>query len=130
MASVDMLPAPAQDPAFAHVDTTANSMGKRKRTEPKIPSKILDMGADSPPKLDFDPSKHLAYVPPSNIWKMEEIGKADQGISPNAVSEPFQLFTEEAVRQMRAEILSKDVMEKCQYSSNLSHCQLRGFAPE
>lgn len=130
MASVDMFPVPAQDPAFAHVETTAFSIGKRKRTESHIPTRILDMGVDSPPKLDFDPSKHLAYVPPSKIWKMVEIGKVGQGISPNAVSEPFQLFTEDAVRQMRAEILSKDVMEKCQYSSNLAHCQLRGFAPE
>lgn len=130
MASVDVLPAPAQDPAFAHIDAMANSTGKRKRMEAQIPSQILDIGTESPPKLDFDPAKHLAYVPPSRTWKMDEIGKAGQGISPNAVSEPFQLFTEEAVKQMRAEILSKDVMEKCQYSSNLAHCQLRGFAPE
>ncbi len=130
MASADLFPTPTYDPAFNHGNTTSLNARKRKRSKSRLPSHILDMGADSPPKLDFEPSKHLAYVPPSRIWKMEEIGKAGQGISPNAVSEPFQLFTEEAVKQMRAEVLSKDVMEKCQYSSNLAHCQLRGFAPE
>lgn len=59
---------------------------------------------------------------------MEEIGRANEGVSPNAVSEPFALFTQEAVKQMRTEIFSKEVMENCQYSSNLSACQLRGYA--
>ena len=61
---------------------------------------------------------------------MEEIGMADKGVSPNAVSEPFPLFTEEAVQQMRAEVLSEPVWKNCQYKSNIAQCQLRGFAPE
>lgn len=52
------------------------------------------------------------------------------GVSPMAVSEPFQLFTPEAIRRMRTEVLSKDILNKFQYSSNLSKSQLRGFAPE
>ena len=130
MASADVFPSPIQDPAFAHIDKMTINTSKRKRSEAPVPSLIPEMGAESPPKLEFEPSKHVNYVPPSKVWTMEEIGKAGQGISPNAVSEPFQLFTEEAIKQMRAEILSKDVMEKCKYSSNLAHCQLRGFAPE
>ena len=61
---------------------------------------------------------------------MEEIGFADKGVSPIAVSEPFPLFTKDAIQAMRAEVLSKAVWENCKYSSNLSKCQLRGFAPE
>ena len=61
---------------------------------------------------------------------MEEIGLADKGVSPVAVSEPFSLFTKEAIQQMRAEVLSKNVLENCKYSSNIAQCQLRGFAPE
>ncbi|EXJ53594.1 uncharacterized protein A1O5_13161 [Cladophialophora psammophila CBS 110553] len=78
----------------------------------------------------FDPEKHLNYQPPSKIWTMKEIGFAEKGVSPNAVSEPFPLFTEEAIQQMRAEVLSKPVWDNCKYSSELAHCQLRGFAPE
>ena len=44
------------------------------------------------------------------------------------MSEPFHLFTAEAVRRMRDEVLSDEVMKNCQYSSNLAQCQLRGFA--
>ena len=60
---------------------------------------------------------------------MKELGFSEGiGVSPIAVSEPFQLFTEEAVMQMRREALSPEVFENCQYSSNLAHCYLRGFA--
>jgi hypothetical protein len=60
---------------------------------------------------------------------MEELGlPVDSGISPIAVSEPFQLFSEEAVSRMRKEVLSPEVIKNCQYSSNIAHCQLRGFA--
>lgn len=88
------------------------------------------MAVGPPQKLVFDPSKHLNHEPPKKIYGMAEIGRSGQGISPNAVSEPFPLFTEEAIQQMRSEILSKPVLENCQYSSNIAACQLRGFAPK
>jgi hypothetical protein len=85
----------------------------------------------APEKLPFNPEEHLDYTVRPKIFTMKDLGlPSDTGVSPVAVSEPFQLFTAEAVRQMRAEILSKQVWENCQYSSNLSQCQLRGFAPE
>jgi hypothetical protein len=80
---------------------------------------------------DFDPKKHLNFCPPSKIHTMRDINlPEDTGVSPFAVSEPFPMFTREAIHRMRAEILSKEVWENCQYSSNLAHCQLRGFAPK
>ncbi|KAK5089249.1 hypothetical protein LTR70_006872 [Exophiala xenobiotica] len=88
------------------------------------------MAVGPPQKLVFDPFKHLNHEPPKKIYGMAEIGRSGQGISPNAVSEPFPLFTEEAIEQMRSEILSKPVLENCQYSSNIAACQLRGFAPK
>ena len=70
---------------------------------------------------DFDPSRHLAYKPPSKVYTMKELGFSEEaGVSPIAVSEPFPLFTPEAVFRMRAEVLSKEVMANCQYSSNLA----------
>ncbi|KAI0898163.1 hypothetical protein F4806DRAFT_493828 [Annulohypoxylon nitens] len=77
----------------------------------------------------FDPSRHLAFKEAPKVHTMKEIGLSeDTGISPVAVSEPFPLFTEEAVMRMRQEVLSPEVLKNCQYSSNLAQCQLRGFA--
>ncbi|KAL2040064.1 hypothetical protein N7G274_006967 [Stereocaulon virgatum] len=78
---------------------------------------------------DFDPKKHIDFVPPTKVHNMSDLKLPEgTGVSAFAVSEPFQLFTEEAVARMRAEIFSKAVLENCRYSSNLAQCQLRGFA--
>ncbi|KAI4102310.1 MAG: hypothetical protein LQ339_004665 [Xanthoria mediterranea] len=78
---------------------------------------------------DFDPDQHLQYEPPAKIHTMKDLSLPENtGISPVAVSEPFRLFTTQAIHRMRAEVLSQDVWENCQYSSNLAQCQLRGFA--
>lgn len=89
----------------------------------------------APPKLSetkndvFDPTRHLAFKETPKVYTMKDIGlPEDTGISPVAVSEPFPLFTEDAVMKMRQEVLSPEVLSNCQYSSNLAHCQLRGFA--
>ncbi|OAL23802.1 hypothetical protein AYO22_06121 [Fonsecaea multimorphosa] len=118
MASADVL-APESSAAFG-----AGTV-KRKRSS-------SNMMAPKPPKgPTFDPDKHLNYQPPNKIWTMKEMGFAEQqGVSPNAVSEPFPLFTADAIQQMRAEVLSKPVWDNCKYSSELAHCQLRGFAPD
>ena len=79
----------------------------------------------------FDPKVHLNFKEPSRIYSMADLGlPEDTGVTPFAVTEPFSLFTEEAVHRMRAEILTDKVFENCKYSSNLSQCQLRGFASE
>jgi hypothetical protein len=89
---------------------------------------IATMGV--PEKATFDASKHLNFSTPSKTYTMAEIGFQDKGISTIAVSEPFPLFTEAAVQQMRAEVLNKKVLDNFQYSSNLAKSQLRGFAAE
>lgn len=82
-------------------------------------------------QVSFDPSKHIQFMSPSKIWTMKELDyPKNQGISPVGVSEPFPLFSAEAVKQMRAEILSDNVWQKYKFSSNLSDCMLRGYAPE
>lgn len=92
----------------------------------KLPQSLVD-GARIENKVAFDPAKHLAFQPPSKIYSMEEIGLEGHGISPNAVSEPFSLFTEEAIRQMRAEIFSEEVLDKCQYASTFNKNMIRGM---
>lgn len=93
----------------------------------------IDMSSESDfttiPK--FDPVKHLAFQPPTGIVKMTDIGlAADTGVSPVAASEPFQLFSKEAIEIMRAEIFNPEVHEKCKFSSNIAKAQLRGYVPK
>ncbi|KAI9650145.1 hypothetical protein NHQ30_000158 [Ciborinia camelliae] len=79
----------------------------------------------------FQPESHLQYEEPSYIHTMEDIGySATSGVSPIAVSEPFRLFSEEAVNVMREEIFNKEVQEKYSYTSDIAPKQLRGYAPD
>jgi hypothetical protein len=79
----------------------------------------------------FDSKKHLSFVPPTDIIKMTDLGYAeDCGISPVAVSQPFQLFSQEAIKQMRSEIFKSEVMKSCSYRSNIAASQVRGYAPK
>ena len=58
---------------------------------------------------DFDPDQHLQYEPPARVHTMKDLSLPENtGISPVAVSEPFRLFTTEAVHRMRAEVLSQE----------------------
>lgn len=135
MASADTLTLSSTPADFLHLDNPSSAILdtltplKRKRS-PDEP--LLDMAAmTASEKIAFSPEDHLNFTSTPRVFTMEDLGlSANTGISPVAVSEPFQLFTAEAVQRMRAEVLSKQVWENCQYSSNLSRCQLRGFAPE
>jgi hypothetical protein len=77
----------------------------------------------------FDPKKHIAFQEPSDILTMRDIGFADNiGISPVAVTYPFQLFSPEAIRIMRQEIDKPEVRENHAVASNIASSQLRGYA--
>ena len=77
----------------------------------------------------FDPAEHIAFKKTPNRIMMKDIGYApDTGVSPVAVSEPFPLFSQSAIQEMRAELLSPEVMTKYQYKSNIAACQIRGYA--
>lgn len=80
-------------------------------------------------EVHFNAKEHIQYEPPPEIIKMTDIGyPEDTGVSPVAVSQPFRLFTKEAVQRMRSEIFSAQVMENCKFSSNIAACQLRGYS--
>lgn len=102
----------------------------KKATRPtnKLPQSLID-GAQLAEKESFDPKKHVNYQAPSKVYTMAEIGLEGHGISPNAVSEPFPLFTEEAVKQMRAEAFSEYALENCQYASTFNKNMIRGMGP-
>ncbi|CAG7919373.1 unnamed protein product [Penicillium olsonii] len=114
---------PRAAPKVHHTGLTAQRATRP--TEP-IPQFLID-GAKVETKQTFDAARHMSYQPPSKIYTMKEIGLEGQGISANAVTAPFQLFTEEAIKQMRAEIFSKDVLENCQYMSAFVKSTIRGM---
>jgi hypothetical protein len=84
-----------------------------------------------PEHIAFDPTRHLANAPVPKTITMREIGYAeDTGVSPVGVSMPFQLFSPEAIQQMRREIFQPEVMANHSFSSNIAACQLRGYAKQ
>jgi hypothetical protein len=81
-------------------------------------------------KSPFNPDKHLVYKGLPKRHTMEELALPETGISPIAVSEPFELFSSEAVNYMRDEVLSDEVWDNCRFASSLAACQLRGMSPK
>ncbi|OJJ61489.1 hypothetical protein ASPSYDRAFT_131039 [Aspergillus sydowii CBS 593.65] len=103
----------------------------KKATRPtKILPRSLIEGAKVAQKRTFDPAEHLDFQPPEKIHKMADFGLPGAGISPNAISEPFPLFTEEAIQQMRSEIFSEPVLKNCQYASTFCTNMIRGMGHE
>jgi hypothetical protein len=142
MASADVLFASLSTPTFEPLDTTTitassnfetiyttTAPAKRKWSEMQhLMDNMPPLG--TPEVVAFNPELHLNFEPPTKLHMMKDLGLGDKGISPVAVSEPFPLFTAGAIKQMRSEVLSQAVFDNCKYSSNLAHCQLRGFAPK
>ncbi|PVH76084.1 hypothetical protein DL98DRAFT_551340 [Cadophora sp. DSE1049] len=62
---------------------------------------------------------------------MDDIGlPMTNGISPVAVSEPFPLFTSEAIDIMRSEVFTDEVMNNYSMTSDLIPMSVRGYAPK
>ncbi len=114
-------PAPRKAPAVVGPKTT-------EATRPRNPvPQFLADEAKQTIREPFDAKTHLQFEAPKNIIKMKDIGLAGHGISPNAVTEPFSLFSQEAIQQMRAEIFSDDVLRDCQFESTFCKNMVRGM---
>ncbi|KAM0418815.1 hypothetical protein ACHAPT_012256 [Fusarium lateritium] len=85
---------------------------RAKRPSAPVPDRLLAEARETLPE-PWDAAKHIQFQPPAKIHTMREIGLEGHGISPNAVSDPFPLFTHDAVRQMRHELFSQDVVDNC-----------------
>lgn len=100
---------------------------------PPIKPIIRDLLVESRPTspIKFNATNHLAYIDRPAVLSMKDLGlPEDTGISPVAVSEPFPLFTEEAMRIMRAEVFTKEVWDNCLHSTAFAKCQIRGHCPK
>lgn len=72
-----------------------STLEKATRPTSNMPQFLIDE-AQIADKQSFNPKRHLNFRFPNKIYTMKEIGFEDQGISPIAVTAPFQLFTEES----------------------------------
>lgn len=93
-----------------------------------LPQYLID-DARATKREPFDAQKHITFTPPANIVTMKDIGLEGHGISPNAVSDPFPLFSEEAVRQIRAEVFSEECLRDRQFCSTFNKNMVRGMGP-
>jgi len=117
--------APTSPPQFAPAPIGPKIKGPTRPAE-QLPQYMVDEGRNVQ-RVEFNPKKHLNLSRPDRTVSMEDIGLGGQGISPTAVSDPFSLFTPEAIAQMRAEIFSQPVLNSCQYSSDFAKNMIRGF---
>ena len=99
------------------------------RPDEPLPQYLIDE-AKLTERVEFDASKHLNFEFPNKVTTMKELGLGGHGISPNAVSDPFQLFTQEAIEQIRAEVFSDEVMRDCRYTSGFCKQMVRGMGEE
>lgn len=112
------------------------------KTIKSIYSKLLESGLIQNENVDFNPEKHLQYYAGGESAQqkydntrrlsLEELGISDKDlISPVGVSDPFPLFTDEAVSIMKKEVLNKDLfMKYARHSATSSSgldCTIRGF---
>ena len=88
----------------------------------------LEEGSMTQDTPQFDPEKHLAFRDPPGILMMKDIGYENVGVSPVAVTYPFQLFSPEAIEIMRSEIAKREVTADHHFASNIANAQLRGYA--
>ena len=97
------------------------------------PTNVLPQYLSDQAKLtvqeEFNAAKHIEFEHPTSRVMMKDIGLEGHGISPVAVSEPFPLFSAEAIDQFRAEIFSDATMTDCQYASDFNKNMVRGMGP-
>lgn len=93
-----------------------------------LPQSLID-AAIATERVPYDPDKHINFKPPQKIFSFKELKQDSKGISPNAVSEPFPLFSEEAVKQMRAELFCQNVLESNYCPTSATSGIIRGHCP-
>ncbi|KAL7945557.1 hypothetical protein V8C42DRAFT_357911 [Trichoderma barbatum] len=105
------------------------SQRKAMRPDAVIPQELIDE-ARAVPAEAWNPEKHVA--PKTEIVQhlMKDIGLEGHGISPIAVTDPFPLFTNDAIHQIRREIFSEPVLRDCRFKSDFNANMVRGMGHE
>lgn len=120
------MPAPIVTTGPAPPTVIGPATKKATRPTNQLPQSLTD-GARVQNKKTFDAERHINFQAPSKVYTMKEIGLEGHGVSAITASEPFPLFTEDAIKQMRAEIFCGPVLEDCQFSSTFDKNMIRGM---
>ncbi len=96
-----------------HIDT----MAKVRHVGRLARQSTLTEPEDNP--VPFDPEVHFAYQAPARTYTLSELElpKDEFSVTNFAATEPFQLLSEEGVRQMLAEIEKEQVQRNCKFTS-------------
>ncbi|OAP59152.1 hypothetical protein AYL99_06450 [Fonsecaea erecta] len=109
-AETSVLPLPTVDHAFVKVEPLVSS---------------------PPAPVRFDPAKHMCFEPPKSIITLKELLLSEKdAISPVAITEPFPLFTLEGVKQMRADLFRKEVVNKHGNRTKKNCYKMRGYSQD
>ncbi|KAJ6442459.1 Halotolerance protein HAL2 [Purpureocillium lavendulum] len=122
-----LVAASVEPPRAPHV------IGPKQRTPMRpsavIPQQIVDE-ARAVPAEQWNPEKHVAPKTAVVQHLMKDFGLEGKGISPVAVTDPFPLFTDEAILQIRREIFSEPVLRDCRFKSDFNANMIRGMGHE
>jgi hypothetical protein len=81
--------------------------------------------------VHFDPAKHLRFQPPERVYSLEELKyPLKQAVGTVAATDPFPLFTTEAVTEMRRQLLAPRTIKNCMTYTRHGSVQIRGAAPQ
>ena len=98
--------------------------------EPSPPVDIAALLKD-PERVHFDPKKHLRFDMPKKVYTLEDLKFPFKQEAGNvAATDPFPLFTKEAIVQIRRELFSPRTIRNCMTTRRLGSAQVRGAAPQ
>ncbi|KAB8225649.1 hypothetical protein BDV33DRAFT_231046 [Aspergillus novoparasiticus] len=117
---------PHQDPVTTATTPSGWPSHKESHSINKLPQSLIDSARVAKKEVS-DPNKHPNSQPLKRVTTMKEIGLEGHGTSSVAASEPRSLFTPEAIKQIRAEVISEPVLADCQYSSTFAKNMVRGM---
>ncbi|KAJ9496912.1 hypothetical protein LTR67_005598 [Exophiala xenobiotica] len=82
-------------------------------------------------RVRFDPAKHLRFQMPEKTYTLDDL-KYDtkQAVGHVAATDPFPLFSREAIIEMRRELLSERTIKNCMTYTRPGSVQIRGAAPQ
>ncbi|KAI1620022.1 hypothetical protein EDD37DRAFT_688657 [Exophiala viscosa] len=85
----------------------------------------------SPRVVSFDPARHMAFEPPSEVITLRDLLLSEKNAcSPVAITKPFPLFSLEGVVQMRKDIFRKEVVQKHGQKIKPGVYKMRGYSPD
>ena len=77
-----------------------------------IPAPMAAAVAGDVEMPNFDPAVHLAFQPPAQRHTFSEVGLPKPPCLPDlCYTDPFRLFSDEGVRMLRREMLSKRILD-------------------